>query len=265
MSTCTAQGNFIPFEMAPFIRIRIPENEPAPGMQEVFFVLDCIAFLMQGKMSSLGSKELTILNNPEAPNPMCIRSSKQIILCTGPGCWSQAAYQFAHELCHYAIPDHVPQNLRWIEESVCQLASIYFLHAISEMWRIRKLPLRSTDGKPYYPAFSEFAENNSLQAEEFDFQNQTVLAYLESECEDRPKNKHLANHLLPIFTEHPDTWQAVPFLCQVHEPSLQKAFDAWIQISPPAAQPGLRQFRGLFGFPDSDQSDLPGQAPPASS
>lgn len=264
MPTYERKGNFIHLAYTPDFRLQISPDDTLESLKPFVFVLDCITLLMKHYFPSLGSASLTILYSEDFDCPVCFRPLQMILLNTRPCYWSQIAYQFAHELCHYVIPGDVAQNLRWIEESICQMSSLFFLRAIGILWKTSGVSYATTDGAPYYPSFERYAQNDAQGAEVFQFDDSIMISYLESECEDRPKNKHLANHLLPIFTEHPGTWQAVPFLCQIHEPSLQKAFDAWIQISPPAAHPGLRRIRDLFGFPDSDQSDLPALVAPAS-
>ena len=256
MSDYVQTGNYIALKSVSGFNLHVQPGDTAESLKFFAFALDCTAMLMSHCLSELESLPLTIVYSENLPNPSCQRELRLILLSTRPYSWSQVVYQFAHELCHYAIPGHVSQNLRWIEESICQMSSIYFLHAISRLWKTQGVMYQSTDGKPYYLSFESYATDDAQRAEKFNFTDSSVLQYLESECEDRPKNRHLANYLLPIFTALPGTWRAVPLLCRVNEPTLQEALSAWIQVSPPEAQPGLRQIRSLFGFPDSDPEPL---------
>ncbi|MBO5953450.1 MAG: hypothetical protein J6Q53_04950 [Oscillospiraceae bacterium] len=236
----------IQLKYVPSFRLQIPVGETANSLQYFAYVLDCISLLMKRCIPELGTVPLTIFCDFNAPNPVCYRSLQVIVLHTKPSRWAQCAYQFAHELCHYAIPGDVPSSLRWFEESICQTASLYFLKQIGYFWHRHGVDLKTSDGAPYYLSFIQYANDDASKAEVFDLKDPTVIRHLESNCYDRSKNDHVANHLLPIFTDHPEIWKAVPLMCQIQESSLQASLDAWILLSPEEFRPGLRRIRNLF-------------------
>ena len=238
--------NSIPLKSVPSFHLQIPVGETANSLQYFAYVLDCISLLMKRCIPELDTVPLTIFCDPNAATPICYRSLQSIILATNPSYWSQGAYQFAHELCHYSIPDEVQSSLRWFEESICQTASLYFLKQIGYFWHSQGVELQTSDGAPYYISFIQYANDNALEYDSFDLQDPAVIRHLELDCYDRRKNKHIANHLLPIFTDHPEIWKAVPLLCQIQESSLQASLDAWILLSPEELRPGLRRIRNLF-------------------
>ena len=51
--------------------------------------------------------------------------------------WSQYAYQFSHELCHVMtnFDRHKGHKHRWFDESLCELASLFVLHRLAELWK----------------------------------------------------------------------------------------------------------------------------------
>ncbi len=51
--------------------------------------------------------------------------------------WSQYVYQFSHELCHVLtnFDRHKGHRHRWFDESLCELASLFVLHRLSELWQ----------------------------------------------------------------------------------------------------------------------------------
>ena len=50
--------------------------------------------------------------------------------------WSQYVYQFSHELCHVMtnFDAHQGHKHRWFDESLCQLASLFALHRLADVW-----------------------------------------------------------------------------------------------------------------------------------
>ena len=247
----SAVSGYIPLKLVPSFRVRIPDGENVNSCQNFAYVVDCIARLMQNYLPGIGSKPLSICYIPSYPNPICYRSTQKIVLNADKISYSnQVAYEFAHELCHYAIPHDVCQSLRWIEESICQLSSIFFLHQIAHMWRITDpnfwVYVDNVAKSPYYLSFIQYAQDDAQKYEFFDFTDQEVLAYLHNECEDRPKNRHLANRLFPLFMENPALWQAVPVLCQVNQATLHESLDAWILQSPESLRPDLQKIRDWF-------------------
>lgn len=246
MMKYSATNDLISLRSIPTFRLRIPSGETVDSVQHFAYVLDCISMLFQRHIPQIGSSELTIINNPDAPNPVCYKGKCEILLATLPSSWSQIAYQYAHELCHHAIPDTVAQNLRWFEESICEMASLFFLFEIGELWHLQKEELYTSSGEPYASSFISYAKKAAQRGLPFDLKDERHLQSLESNCYDRPRNNYVATRLLPIFVEYPQLWETVPLLAQIHQPTLTKALDAWILESPPSARPGLQQIRNLF-------------------
>ena len=73
--------------------------------------------------------------------------------------WSQYVYQFSHEFCHVItnFDRHKNHKHRWFDESLCELASLFVLQRLAELWR---------DKPPdAIPAAAEFAPNHHTYAE----------------------------------------------------------------------------------------------------
>ncbi|MDD9986255.1 MAG: hypothetical protein OXQ31_08305 [Spirochaetaceae bacterium] len=51
--------------------------------------------------------------------------------------WSQYVYQFSHEFCHVMtnFDRHKGHKHRWFDESLCELASLFVLHRLAELWK----------------------------------------------------------------------------------------------------------------------------------
>lgn len=220
---------------------------PNKSSDSLAYTLGSLSFLFCQAIPEVGNKELTIIIDLERETPICFRKQKQIILSCEPQRWSQAAYQFGHELCHYSIPTDVHPKLRWLEETICQVSSLYFLYRMTTFWHETGITYKTDTGELYAGLFAKYAEDVARDVVPFDFTNPSEIANLEADCYQRNKNHYIANNLLPIFNAHPDLWSTIPILCQVRDTSsLQASLDEWLELSPLPAHPGLHEVRALF-------------------
>lgn len=246
MQQYTAIMDVIQLKTVPSFCFKIPDWETVDSVQHFAYVLDCISMLFQQQIPQIGQKKLYIVNYPHPDHPICYRKQQLIFLNTAPSAWSQIAFQFAHELCHYAIPNDIDSNLRWLEESICEVASLYFLRQIGHYWMDIGEDLKTSDGAPYAIAFLRYAKNRQSNIAPFDLCDASIIRELEHDCYNRNRNNYVASRLLPIFIQHPEVWTAVPRLCRIHEPSLRQALAAWILESAPSERPALLQIQNLF-------------------
>lgn len=67
------------------------------------------------------------------------RRPYQIRLSARDRYWSQYVYQFSHELCHVLtnFDRHRGHKHRWFDETLCELASLFVLHRLAEIWKER--------------------------------------------------------------------------------------------------------------------------------
>jgi len=139
--------------------------------------------------------------------------------------WAQYGFQFAHEFCHalanYSnnrrqLMRYPRQANLWLEESLCETASLFALRAMSRSWQ----------NAPPYPAWRSYApwmndyverrlaliEHNLPAGTSFSvwfYQNQSALR---QNSDMRDRNTIIATQLLPIFESQPRGWEAVAFL-----------------------------------------------------
>lgn len=211
------------------------------------FTLRCIVQLFDEYFSKNDSHSLIISLDHSDNSPICYRQYKIILLDTDTSLWSQAAYQFSHELCHYMIPHDVCEKLRWFEESICEVSSYFFLPILSEQWKKQNVPYMTASGIPYADSFSSYVEENMTHDIIFDIHSQTELLSLENDCYQREKNRYTSKLLLPIFKKNPLIWHAVPYLCKISgNQSFLNSLTEWISISPAESQIGLQEILQLF-------------------
>lgn len=162
---------------------------------------------------TMNKKEPIICYRDEGP--MVLNKDSIIFLSVKGLYWSQFAYQFAHEYCHFQIGREVPQQMRWFEESICELASYFFLPRIAERWTISP---PYTNWRSYAPNFVSYVENDRRKATpiDLDFSTETeTLIHLMKDEYDRAKNAYVAITLEPIFQEDPTLWSSIPYIADI--------------------------------------------------
>ena len=178
--------------------------------------------------------------------------------------WAQYAFQFAHEFCHalanYAdssrqsIPDTPNANL-WLEESLCETASLFTLRAMSRAWQV----------SPPYPAFrtyapwlADYAQQRAALPEHrlpagisFSDWFRQRQPPLRKDAERRDWNAIIAAQLLPIFEAEPAGWEAVTYLnrdASNGQESLAEHFAHWRANCPDGLRPFVSKVARVFGL-----------------
>ena len=180
--------------------------------------------------------------------------------------WAQFAYQFAHEFCH-ALAGHANDWRRpwirerkanhWLEESLCETASLFALRAMAAAWRTA----------PPYPNWKDYAAALRSYADDwaekvtvvrepgFDFRKWFAEneAAMRANGTLRERNAVVALQLLPLFEAAPKGWEAVTFLNLTDDRkpdrSLADHFRAWRRAAPEAQHPFIASIAGVFGLP----------------
>jgi len=176
--------------------------------------------------------------------------------------WAQYAFQFAHEFCHaLANYSNDPQrsvryprhaNL-WLEESLCETASLFALRAMSRSWRTAP-PYPAW--RSYAPWLNDYVEQRLALPEHhlpagtsflvWFHKNQTALR---QNSDMRDRNTMIAIQLLPIFEAEPRGWEAVTFLNRGSpdaRESLAQHFVEWRSQCPKDLRPFVSRLAAVF-------------------
>ena len=170
--------------------------------------------------------------------------------------WCQFAYQFAHEFCHiltnYGKRD-AKENL-WFEESLCEMASMYALTAMSRSWRTSP---PYPNWRSYAPAIADYAEKLRRKKPPTLPAGQTLADWLAANLPElrrdpylRGKNRLVAMQLLPLFEAEPQRWEAVGYLNQrpTHPKGSFEGYLAnWLRDVPERHKPFVRRVIKLLG------------------
>lgn len=235
--------------------VRYPDNDISEYEFELsLFTMDSLLHVMNFSLPIQQCPEAIIQFTDSKTCPEIIRSQKIIYLATKPNLLTNTCYQLAHEICHYTIPNEVASTLRWLEETICELASCYFLPEISKYWKRINNPMAFLEANTSCFAFEDYIEGiiekiHPLNLKTFCTNSSKDLLNLEEHCELREYNRYIALQLLPIFQHFPEAWHAVPLLSEL-SPTSQPLLDAlkqWLTLAPTESCIALQEVAQLFG------------------
>lgn len=175
---------------------------------------------------------LHIFPDPGFGNPKCCKTGDYytIYLTARGNYWSQYVYQFSHEYCHFLINGPLDGELEttfWFEESICELASMYFLNRTTLRWRsynpirIPGMPISSQQDvlqrlKVFAPKQQKYLANLRNENPSIDtplyFWLDENMSILSEPVYHRNMYNQIANLLLDLFIDYPDLWKLLPFL-----------------------------------------------------
>ena len=179
--------------------------------------------------------------------------------------WAQYSFQFAHEFCHTLAnfsnrPQrsvrYPPQANYWLEECLCETASLFTLRAMSRSWRTA----------PPYPAWRDYAPWLNAYAQQRltlpEHKLPPGMRFLDWFHEHEPAlrsnaaiwdwNTIVAIHLLPVFEAEPRAWEAVSFMNQgriAKNESLARYLADWRSRCPKDLQNAVRKLAAVFSDP----------------
>jgi hypothetical protein len=175
--------------------------------------------------------------------------------------WAQYSFQFAHEYCHALIDysndergltrDRRYANL-WLEESLCETASLFTLRALSRSWLIAPPYAAWRDYAPWFFAYAEQRlappEHHLPAGTSFAFWFRANQPALRQDSTRRDRNTIVAAQLLPIFEKEPRGWGALAFFRRAANPnqSLSRQFADWHSNCPPKLQHFVVKLAGVF-------------------
>jgi hypothetical protein len=175
--------------------------------------------------------------------------------------WAQYSFQFAHECCHALINysndergltrDRRYANL-WLEESLCETASLFTLRALSRSWRIAPPYAAWRDYAPWFSAYAEkrlaLPEHHLPAGTSFVVWFRANESALRQDSTRRDRNTIIAAQLLPIFEKEPRGWGALAFFRRATNPnqSLSRHFADWRSSCPRELQQFVAKLAAVF-------------------
>lgn len=220
------------------------DASPADVQTVLQSVIEVISPYMAGR--TFGT--ITVRNDTGGPITLYERGAagEYVVLLNVNGrYWAQLAYQFSHEMCHlmsnYDLAPRNASHQQWFEESLCEAFSLFTLEKMTQHWIIN----------PPYPQWQEYAPKFIDYQREISQQPHRRLPkgmslpqwykqYAEALSADpvaqgRDLNELVANQLLPIFAENPQTWVIMNYLNlgdDSTDKSLNKYLTDWQKNAP---------------------------------
>lgn len=194
-----------------------------PDRSLVMRITNMVTSLMKDTFKINDLASFNVLYDIQHGDPETIKSERLIYVTAVDIYWAQIIFQYSHELCHLLIEEPIPEQFKWFEESLCDLASIYFLHESEENW-----PSFFPDQPDYQEKIRKYIFNLS-PGEKFPlkelFDNQSEHStYMKMHRYDRDKNRYIAHSLFTIFKGSPQLWKSVPLLCSASNAKSFKDF-----------------------------------------
>ncbi len=158
--------------------------------------------------------ECYIMYHPDFPMCSKIENRHIIFLNTSDNYWSQWTYQFSHEYCHHLINRDMSgefKGLKWFEETICELSSMYHLHRLHEQWINSANPIQCC----YAPYLKDYKDNLlSKHSQLFSATShpgflQSWLPILNEPTYHRDYYNTLAAKMFPLFVENPFLWKII--------------------------------------------------------
>lgn len=176
--------------------------------------------------------------------------------------WSQFAYQFAHEFAHILtnydrLGAASVRHNQWFDESLCEAAALFTLRRLSMSWQ--------QDGRVPYPnwksyavAFDSYAQHLLKQPHRQLPPEISFAQWYEDHREAlrnnpyiRAKDGLVANMLLPLFENDPETWAAIGYLNLDESDAtntLKDFLENWSRNAPERHKPVVESIMTLFGL-----------------
>jgi len=175
--------------------------------------------------------------------------------------WAQYRFQFSHECCHALINysndergltrDRRYANL-WLEESLCETASLFTLRALSRSWLTAPPYAAWRDYAPWFSAYAQerlaLPEHHLPAGTSFAVWFRANQPALRLDSTSRDRNTIVAAQLLPIFEKEPRGWGALTFFSRPAHPnqSLSQHFTKWRSGCPRELQPFITKLAAVF-------------------
>jgi hypothetical protein len=178
--------------------------------------------------------------------------------------WAQYSFQFAHEFCHtlanfsdrpQRLVRFAPQANFWLEETLCETASLFTLRAMSRTWETSPPYPAWQDYAPWFNAYAQerlsLPEHQLPTGKSFQVWFQDHQPPLRRNSTIRSWNTIIAIRLLPLFEAEPRGWKAVTFLNRdsdaVNE-SLAQHLAKWRSQCPENLRSFVDRLAAVFGF-----------------
>ena len=150
--------------------------------------------------------------------------------------WSQYVYQFSHELCHILtnFDRFKGHRHRWLDETLCELASLFVLHRLADLW-VARPPANVPGAADFAPNHGRYAEQSAERQHRPPLRDLPLwfsnnIGKLEQNRYERGLCGTVAVLLLDNFRADPTLWSECGHLNQWDprtNPTFRDYLDSW--------------------------------------
>lgn len=231
------------------------EKAYIPNVSNIIVITEELRKIIQYYFSA-PIPHFTLVNNLRFDFPQTLSTYDEIHICCMDTSWAQIVFQLSHEFCHLMIGKEVISNMRWFEESIAEVASLFFMTELSTVWK----NIGILGNPEYADSLVQYVQQRlntdttclSFSLVEIGNPSSRIWKYLEKEPYNREANRRIAKKLLPIFNTNPFLWKTIPELGNLspHD-SLGKFFSEWKQLADKQFHEALQQIFDCFTSPNS--------------
>ncbi len=187
------------------------------GVFNVPVVSDLLAHVDIWLTDALGqphfsSRRVIVLHSDK--EPMCCEVSTYhlIYLNTKENYWCQWMYQFAHEYCHHLINgpfDGELAGLKWFEETICELSSMYCLNSMAEYCQASRFQAYQRFAPSVQDYLGNLLHEEATDVDPLHLYIKRNLHLLEQPEYHREIYRHIAGSILTLYLECPSLWRMI--------------------------------------------------------
>lgn len=232
------------------------------SIDDIMAVLDSVADELTEAVRPLKVEPILVKHNfsEQIPRVLYKRSQRGKIiikLSSSDLSWSQYAYQFSHELCHVLsnYKDNSITSYEWLEESICELASLFTLRKMAKSWGTSPPYQNWSEYAPNLNSYVQNRINDSAQRLPLDMSFLTWFTNHHARLKDdgllRGLNGIIALQLLPLFEEDIYAWQAIRYLNMwdiESDKDLTQFFESWSSVVTQEIRPSVNRIAKHFGI-----------------
>jgi hypothetical protein len=232
---------------------------------DVQSVLQSVIEVISPYMASRHFGKIIVRNDKTGPISLYEKGAtgEYIVLLNVNGrYWAQLAYQFSHEMCHlmsnYDLSPNNVSRQQWFEESLCEAFSLFALEKMAKQWETNP---PYPQWQEYAPKFTEYEQDmfqqthrrlpKGMKLPQWYQQYATTMS-ADPVAQGRDLNELIANQLLPLFDEKPQTWSAINYLNlgdDSQDKTLDKHLSDWEQNAPAEWTPTIQNIRQILTNP----------------
>lgn len=224
------------------INVSISNEEEHKNVMNTVFLIESLYELLIKRFDVNESRKLNIIFEPKNQNPVCLKEKGIIILTSPIEQWDRVVYQLAHELCHLNIYGDGTKEMQWFEESICEMASYYFLIKMYKKWnrlsRVERNPMFAY-AKNFYTYYTIVSKEYLMFSTKTMIENprDEILQKMKKDSKIRELNRYIAIRLLPVFQKQAKMWKAVQYLgeCSTTD-NFQNFLNEWNSIAKEKSQ-----------------------------